>query len=328
VTIRVLVPLLLAAALAGCAGNQTCTLPPSISLTVYKGPHGAPVVIGALGDTPAALVVDTGASTSTVSLSIAQQDGLAIEEIQGNLTLMGITGDVAAGVVTVPKFTLGSASATNAQFVVADVFGAHSPLDGVVGDDILKNYDIDLDLARHAAVLYPSVACATAALPWQGGAAAVPFHEDKAGRVFLNVVMAGKNVEALLDSGADVSSMPASLFDAMGLAASGRTLGQGAVSGISGQFVDAKVYRVSDMLVGNVKVAAPVLVVYGPLDYVDAPARERAHALARLGLGPDAQTDDNGTPYFLLGRDFISRHRLFISHSTNTLYIETGQAGG
>jgi hypothetical protein len=168
--------------LCGCASSQTCQLPPSISLTLYNGPQNSPAVIGGLGQTPAALLFDTGASTSTVSPSVAQQAGLAIQPIQGDLTLRGMTGNVAAGLITVPQFTLGAATAANAQFVVANMFGGNSQLDGILGDDFLRDYDIDLNIPQHNVTLYPSSTCATATLPWQGGAAAVPVHEDKDGR--------------------------------------------------------------------------------------------------------------------------------------------------
>jgi predicted aspartyl protease len=320
--------LLLAAMLTGCVGSQTCQLPPSISLTLYDGPQNLRAVMAGLGGTPAALLVDTGSSTSIVSPSVAQQAGLAIQPIQGDLTLNGMTGNVPAGLITVPQFTLGTATAANAQFVVATMFHRDSPLDGILGDDFLRNYDIDLNIPEHEATLYPSTTCATAALPWQSGAAAVPVHEDKNGRMYLTVVIAGHSVEGLLDSGAEISSMPLSLFESSGLAASGEKLAKGSISGISGTEVEAGLYQFSDMLVGNVRLQVPKLAVYSPLDYADAQQRERAHALAKLGLHPDTQTDDNGTPFFVLGLDFISHHRLFISHSTDMLYIQASQPGG
>ncbi len=321
--------LLLAALLSGCAPTQTCRLPPSLSLTLYDGPQNAPAVMGVLGTTPAALLFDTGASTSVVSPSIAQQAGLAIEPIQGGSVIMsGMTGDVAAGLITAPQFTLGTATATNAQFVVATVFGSDSPLDGVLGNDFLRDYDIDLNIPLHNATLYHASACAAATLPWQGASAIVPFHEDKYGAIYLTVVIAGHSVEAELDTGSTISSMSQSLFQSAGLAASGTQLQKSLVSGISGTAVDAELYKFSDMLVGNVHIPAPLLLVYSPLDYTNAAKRARAHALARLGLQSEPLLDDSGNPYFILGRDFIGQHRLFISHSTGTLYIQASQPGG
>ncbi len=121
--------------------------------------------------------------------------------------------------------------------------------------------------------------------------------------------------------------MPLSLFESLGLAANGQKFVQGSVSGISGTKVELEVYRFDDMLVRNVHIPAPILFVYSPMDYADAKERARAHALARLGLTPDAPMDDRGNPFFVLGRDFISNHRLFISHSTDMLYIRVSHAG-
>jgi len=241
-----------------------------------------------------------------------------------------MTGDVAAGLITVPQFTLGTATASDAQFVVATMFGGNSPLDGILGDDFLRDYDIDLNIPQHNATLYPSSTCGTATLPWQGAAAAVPVHEDKDGRIYLTVVIAGHSVEALLDSGADLSSMPLSLFESSGLAASGQHLASGSVAGISGTKVKAGLYRFSDMLDGNIELPALFVAVYSPIDYMDAKKRDRAHVLAALGLQQNEPRDDNGTPYFVLGLDFISHHRLFISHSTDMLYIQpsVGRASG
>jgi len=317
---------LLLSLLCGCSGSQTCRLPPSISLTLYDGPQNSKAVMGGLGTTPAALLFDTGFSTSTVSPAIAQQAGLAIEPIQGQLSLVGLTGGVAAGLITVPQFTLGTATATDAQFAVATVFSDNSPLDGILAEDFLRNYDIDLDIAQHNATLYPATACATTTLPWQGEAAAIPVHEDRFGRIYLTVVIAGHDVEAMLDTGASISSMPLSLFKSSGLATIGVKRGNGAISGIGDTAVEAGLYQFNDMQVGNVRVAAPLLMVYSPLDYADAKKRARAHALASLGLQPAGLTDDNGNPYMLLGRDFISQHRLFISHSTDMLYIQTSHS--
>jgi hypothetical protein len=123
----------------------------SIRLNIISG---IPVVDGVFlnGHGPYRFVLDTGAHKNQVEVSIVRKLGLA--------TTFQVKMATTAGVITVDggrvgEVSLGSASASNQEFLFTTLDGAHvlsTEISGVLGQEFLAQFDYLLDFAKHRLV--------------------------------------------------------------------------------------------------------------------------------------------------------------------------------
>jgi hypothetical protein len=84
------------------------------------------------------------------------------------------------------------------------------PWDGSLGPDILRRYDVDLDLGAGILALYSQDHCPGNEVYWKHGTndlAIVPFETDKFGRIFVRAIVDGKSVYAAIDTGSSITTM-------------------------------------------------------------------------------------------------------------------------
>lgn len=143
--------LMIISALVPCNAGALPPLDGSIRLNAISG---IPVVEGVFldGHGPYRFVLDTGAQTNQVEASIARKIGLA--------TTFQVKMATAAGVIPldggrVAEVSLGSASASNLEFLFTTLDGVHAlstEIKGVLGQEFLAHFDYLLDFAKHRLV--------------------------------------------------------------------------------------------------------------------------------------------------------------------------------
>jgi len=115
---------------------------------------GIPVVDGVFldGHGPYRFLLDTGAQMNQVEASLASKIGLAQTLRTEMATVTGII-PVAGG--RVAEVSLGSAKASNQEFLYTTLDGAHAlstEIKGVLGQEFLAHFDYLLDFANHLLV--------------------------------------------------------------------------------------------------------------------------------------------------------------------------------
>ena len=115
---------------------------------------GIPVVDGVFlnGNGPYRFLLDTGAQTNQVDASIARKLGLT-QAFQVAMVTTAGTIHVAGG--RVAEVSLGSATASNQEFLFTTLDGAHAisrEIQGVFGEQFLAHFDYLLDFAHHRLV--------------------------------------------------------------------------------------------------------------------------------------------------------------------------------
>jgi hypothetical protein len=110
---------------------------------------GRPVVDGVYlnGTGPFRFLVDTGAETNQVEAAVARKIGLAPTF---RVNMVTTAGAMAVGGGKVGEVTLGSATASNQEFLFTGLEGVHqlSPgIQGVLGQEFLSRFDYLLDFA-------------------------------------------------------------------------------------------------------------------------------------------------------------------------------------
>ncbi len=292
--------------LAGCSTADIACHPPlelsDIPLMRFADREIIPVEIEAQ---PAGLLMDTGSAVTTVTPQAVRDFDLAasreIERGHGAgsalyATLEGVGGEGRYQAVDVGHLVIGGMQAQDVTALVVPLAkgGLESfPASGLLGQDFLGQWDIDLDVAHDRLTLYRAQQCADVAPPWgAAGAAASLRPNDINGKLVFPVTLDGRPLTAFLDTGANITSVRR---DAVDLDAS--TLARdpsGHAVGINFQAVSARIHEF-----GHLEVAG--------VDYGGARA-----AVADFRLGDYDM---------LLGDDFLRHHRVFIASHAHKLFI-------
>jgi hypothetical protein len=125
------------------------------SITVEFRP-GDPIVVGArLNGVPIALLLDTGADRTMVSPAAVERAGYGAMITPGasSVRIMGVTGSAMAQVVTIPLLDVAGARVGPLALLVHDA--GLSPLDGLLGRDVLDAFTVTIDTAAGRATLTP-----------------------------------------------------------------------------------------------------------------------------------------------------------------------------
>jgi predicted aspartyl protease len=229
---------------------------------------------------PAVFVLDTGAERTSVAADLAERMGL----VGGpDMLVHGVTSARTSSTVRIGRIEFGGRTFRD---LTTPVFPRNSlAADGLVGLDLLSQFELRLDLVRRVVWLRP------------GGQGVfvtgqpTRFSVDRAAQtgrfgqlILLNVEVGGQPVAAFVDSGAQYSIGNAALLAQAG---SGLSPGTIAVHGVTGQTVEARLGRIPEL-----KVAGRSLGEI-PLLFADL------HAFSALGLSE--------RPAILLGADVLYR---------------------
>lgn len=153
------------------------------------------------------LRVDTGAPIGIINQKLVTE--LKLQE--GSLPSLMFTDASGAAFrkfVMVHELQLGSMVARNVRFLVA---GDANPnaigFDGTFDANFLTRYDVELDLAHGKFNLFSQDHCKGQVVYWSDVAASTPIHIDATLHTIVPVTLDGKEVQAMLDTGATVSTL-------------------------------------------------------------------------------------------------------------------------
>ena len=211
--VRNLVPLMVAAvlALAGCAGPQPgfsggCPIDPVARVPVHIY-SGLPLVDGTIAGKPVRMVLDTGADRTLLSEAAVRRLGLRRDSRATRSA--GIGGSFAAFDAVADSINFGNARVPLSGVVVGDfALGLQeSQVDGLLGADLWRRLDVDLDLPARTATFYRAESCQRREPPWQGPALVIHGLAGPANRLLLPAALDGHGAVAIFDTGAQVSGV-------------------------------------------------------------------------------------------------------------------------
>jgi predicted aspartyl protease len=193
------------------------------------------------------LLLDTGAEATVLTPAAAQRIGAQHARAELGRQMHGITGDVRAGELELRNLNIGGVEMPRRRVRVGpiDIVNPLSgPLDGVLGADILRSFDIDLDLPGHRMILYQGQSCAAASPAWAQPYARIAAALSPSNRLFFPVQLDGHRISALFDSGAQFSVL--STRTALALGVNGAILARDppvTVRGADGEQLSAHAHR-------------------------------------------------------------------------------------
>lgn len=289
--------------LAGCAGGGTCPAPCTVAVAhLAVLDHHLAIPLEADGHVVEA-ALDTGAAQSvlTKDATIAL-DARVMHNYNDSAVMMapviaaGFGGATTGEFLTVGDLRLAGGHLRDASFIGLPSFRFHDPrLNGLVGGDLLQNWDLDIDAGR--SVLNLDLPQQTAPVPpWHDGTTRVPLDRQDATLIRIPVVLDGHKLEAIVDTGAPRSVVSGDT--AAGAEAGGSdAIGHG--SGIAGITTAIRRHRFADLSIGGLS--------FGPVE-----------------MGVSATPDAVPGADMLIGLDVLRMTRVYVAYQARELLIDEG----
>ena len=194
-------------------------------------------------------IVDTGATLSGIWNSAIQQNSLTYNHVT-NANIGAADGMV---VLRILKFQSLNVSALSLKPAILTEFPDYyayyrRPLSGILGADFLQDYLVVFDFPRQKIVFYPKNTNLTRKMP--GYFDAVPLsYSRQFNALMMKVQVDGKTVNALLDTGAAMTTMLETKAKALGISTEGapRTF----MAGINGNEIPAYVVDIASVKAGT-----------------------------------------------------------------------------
>jgi Aspartyl protease len=297
--------LLLVALFIPAAARAACVVESkaAISLQVTGGAIIVPVELNGM---TASFILDSGAQRSVVTQDAVQRLGLARDQWVGT-TMGGIGGidrrpnadphSFSLGGIPMVRRTVNHDTSLTVGVLPRPRAGSQV-IDGLLGRDFLSLFDLDLDMPARRLTLYRVNGCSGRFLPWTGDYDAIPVTVPAGEAIVVPVMLDGRILRALLDTGASASLLGAPGMYRMGLEQANLTADPAdRISGLGPRVVTAHRHQFRSMRVGNQTIDLPEIWV--------EPVR----------LTPIVD--------MLLGADWLAGRRVWISFTTKQLFVAT-----
>ena len=243
---------------------------------------------------PATLILDTGAQRSVITADAAKR--LAVtDRYDFNNPITGIGRVVQTGDARLQSFTLGALPLSNPRILVGGLELPGIGADGLLGADLLGDFDLDLDLPRRTLTLYDRLDCPTLRPPWTGRYATLETTRSLSNHPFFPVQVDGHTLTASFDSGAQRT-----LLSAAGAAAAGVTPSAlaadptGQTRGAGGETLATALHQFHEFRIGDAALRTPVLI-------------------ASAALPRDVEA--------IIGLDVLASHRIWLSYGSRRIFI-------
>jgi predicted aspartyl protease len=176
-----------------------CAHPKPARITV--GPQRELLVPVLIKDTYVQMLVDTGASMTTLTPRIKQKlDLLVLDRGSGH----GAAGEIEhVWIVMLPHIEVANQSVEMPfmSAAVVDLDVTNTAIDGVLGMDVLGQYVTDVDLIHHQLALHHTYETAWRTPDLVG----FPYHTLRGGQIWIDATLDGTPVAAIVDLGANWS---------------------------------------------------------------------------------------------------------------------------
>lgn len=246
---------------------------------------------------PARLLLDTGADRSMVTEAAVERLGL-VRDPHRLTRLEGVGGATTNWEVKTHTLVFGNGLVRDINLAVGrfaqDEIGGLR-VDGLLGVDILAAFDVEIDPARDEAILYRARPCDDILPPWRESFMTITSTGAMRGRILVPITLDGVNDLAILDTGAQISSVSERL--ALSTGVTRLQLDQdpmGRSQGASANSVTTRAHRFRTLQIGTTLISNPMLAVL-PL--------------------PESQAGA------LLGANYLRGRRLYLSFASHRFFM-------
>jgi predicted aspartyl protease len=257
-----------------------------------------PIVTVRINGGSADFLFDTGAERTIISAAAARRLGIAAHYEYAR-PMRSLGGAVSGGDARVHSFDPGGVALSDFPILVGPVSLPAidgRPIDGLLGADFLGDYDIDLDLPRRRIMLFAPPPCPLTAPPWRGAYTMIQANRSLHDRLFFPVRLDERPLAALIDTGAQLTTLDADSAAALGVG--GAALARDPVTtlrGATAEAVASHAHRFAELEIDGERL------------------RDQTIMVTRLGL-QDAD--------LVLGADFLRWQRVWLSYASHRIFLE------
>ena len=290
---------------AGCAEEPSagpvaqtpasCSIDKVADLTI--APRQRWVIVPAkLNGQTVSMVLDTGAEAAMVSPDAQLALGLAADPHR-RTTVIGYNGSATSQNVLIEHFQLGDEELPQPSMAVGEIpmRPAIMPmLAGLIGGEILSQYDVEFDVPAHRVTLWQRPSCAPPGPAGGGHWDRVRLQRGQGSLVTIEAAIGGQRLQALLDTGAANSMLSETAAARLGVAGTTKEI---VTRGADGADAIMRTRRYPDVAVGGTQ-SLNFTVLVGAIRV------------------PFAE--------MILGMDFWRSRRLWIDYANQLAYIQSG----
>lgn len=287
----------ISAVLAGHAWADGCQLRDYGTLPVEMVGGQATTMVKINGS-DTRFIIDTGAFFNTMSRANALSLGLKLRPAPFGYRISGIGGSTDVQFTQVKDFGILGTTLHDIAFIVGGTDTGH----GLLGANLLDLVDLEIDLAHGKLTLFKADHCDKRALAYwskdgkYNDADIEPAVNRSDRRTFLDVMINGKKVRAVLDSGAYATLLSRRGAERVGIDLNAPEAGVGSSFGIGARSVKTWTVPIDSFSVGTETIQ------HSQMQVIDG----------NIGGG---DTD------MLLGVDFMLAHHMFIANSQRKVYF-------
>lgn len=282
---------------AGAAAAQPACQLGKIAEMPVRMEGARPLVTVEVNGRPVTLLMDTGAFFSALDRPAAAKLGIRLEPLPTGLSVSGAGGEAEFKLGRAQNFKVAGSSFTSVEFLVGGPSAGVT--DGLLGQNLLGRVDVEYDLANGVIRLFKLDGCKNANLAyWAAGKPVQQLRLDARSplqpHLVTTVKVNGRNVKALLDTGASTTIVKQSFAERVGFDLADPKVTEGGVSrGVGRGGFETYVAPFESVEIGGEQIKNTRLRV------------------ADIQLGQD----------LVLGADFFLSHRIFVSNSLNTMFF-------
>ena len=299
-----------ATAAAKCQLEQVAALP--VRVTASR------ILLDArINGQPVEVILDTGASVSMIFADAARRLGLNLSDAAGNAQMFGVGGGFVARRVLVRDLTLGESHVKDVTFWAGGRTFEDPNAAMLLGQDVLKSWDVEYDLGHGAVRLFHPVGCrGDEVVYWADSYAKAPMQlgVNNAAAVNVNVMLNRAVVAATLDTGAPRTIITPQAAMRAGVARQTVHVPGMQAGGLGSGRSDINVVQLDSVSLGGEVIQHP------RLEVSDLFARNVQESTGSM-IGERVVAAE-----MLLGLDFVRAHRLMVAPDQGMIYLT--YAGG
>ena len=258
-----------------------------------------PTIPVKINNRDAQFVLDSGAFFSLISSATAAQYKLPLSPAPPGFRVMGIGGSTEASIATVKEFTVAGVTAKHVEFLVG---GGEVSSAGLLGQNLLQNFDVEYDLANGVIRLFRTEGCDNALLAYwvtpEQPVSSMPIERlqknnpHTVGVAYLN----GQKIKVQFDTGAFNSLLSTKAAERAGFKRDAPGVEDAGYSGgIGRNSIKTYIAPFASFKIGD--------------------GEEIKNARLRVG------DTDIGWTDMLLGADFFVSHRIFVANQEGKLFL-------
>ena len=303
---------------ASAAANE-CKLSRIAEFEMIREPDGKIAVAVSLNGAQHRMLLATSSINSAVMRDFADSNHIPQKHLDQNVHVY-IAGGEAEMYGTIDSLTLGSGTGSGLRMIVAPGYYPVDPaVVGMLGTDILGNFDVEFDFAAGKIRLFSNDHCPNIGAYWAAKYAELPIDLKQLGKPLSQWTLDGKPVSVSFDTSAAHSIMPMTVAtEKFGL-----DTGSPGVEAAGNDAAGLPVYRYRfrSLAADGIAVNNPLVALYDSRSQ-----QERCDGKTRFGHRWQQTTTCYGQGDLALGLQELSKLHLYFAYKEKVIYFTAADA--